>query len=252
MGRMIRQGIAALAAIACVPLLSGCGPTKEEMAEFKAKQQEVLARLEQMEKKIDQAVVKMEQAAARSAAPAPRPGPDANKVHQLPIGKSAIRGPADAPVTIVEFSDYQCPFCARNEPLIAEVLKQYPTQVKFVYKHFPLPMHQNAMGAAKAAVAAQKQGKFWEMHDKIFANMASLQPDKLRQFAQELGLDLARFDADMNSPETQSTVQEDLKLGQSVDVRGTPTVFVNGKLLAARSADGYKAAVEEALKQPKS
>ena len=131
-----------------------------------------------------------------------------------------------------------------------QVLKAYPKEVKFVYKEFPLTsIHQNALNAAKAAVAAQKQGKFWEMHDKLFANQRALSPDNLKQYAQQVGLDTAKFEKDMASPEVQKQIDDDMKLAQEAEVRGTPTLFLNGKRVMNRSFEGLKQMIEEALKQ---
>lgn len=131
-----------------------------------------------------------------------------------------------------------------------QVLKAYPNEVKFVYKEFPLSsIHQNALNAAKAAVAAQKQGKFWEMHDKLFANQRALSPDNLKQYAQEIGLDVAKFEKEMTSPEVQKQIDADMKLAQEADVRGTPTLFLNGKRVMNRSFEGLKQVIDEALKQ---
>jgi protein-disulfide isomerase len=133
---------------------------------------------------------------------------------------------------------------------VDQVLKAYPNEVKFVYKEFPLTsIHQNALNAAKAAVAAQKQGKFWEMHDKLFANQRALSPDKLKQYAQEIGLDAAKFEKEMTSPEVQKQIDAEMKLAQEADVRGTPTLFLNGKRVMNRSFEGLKQMIDEALKQ---
>ncbi len=131
-----------------------------------------------------------------------------------------------------------------------QVLKAYPKEVKFVYKQFPLiGMHQNALNASKAALAAQKQGKFWDMHDLLFANQRALQPDNLKQYAQQAGLDVVKFEADMGLPEVQQQIDADLKLGGEVGVGGTPTIYVNGKRLMARGFDGFKQMIDDALKQ---
>ena len=131
-----------------------------------------------------------------------------------------------------------------------QVLKAYPNEVKFVYKELPLTsIHQNALNAAKAVVAAQKQGKFWEMHDKLFANQRALLPDNLKQYAQEIGLDVAKFEKDMTSPEVQKQIDADMKLAQDAEVRGTPTMFLNGKRVMNRSFEGLKQMIDEALKQ---
>jgi len=171
-------------------------------------------------------------------------------VYQLPVGASATKGPENAPVTITEFSDYQCPFCARTEPLISDMVKQYPDKVRVVFKHFPLvSIHQYAMPAAKAAIAAQKQGKFWEMHEKLFANQRALGDQQIKQYAQEIGLDMTKFETDMNSPEVQKQIQDDMALATKVGLRGTPTVFVNGKILQNRSLDGFKQMADAILNE---
>ena len=131
-----------------------------------------------------------------------------------------------------------------------QVLKAYPKEVKFVYKEFPLTsIHQNALNAARAALAARKQGKFWEMHDKLFANQRALQADKLKEYAQEIGLDAAKFEQDMGSPDVQKEIDEDGKAAQQAQVSGTPTLFINGKRVMTRSFDGLKQMIDEALKQ---
>jgi protein-disulfide isomerase len=131
---------------------------------------------------------------------------------------------------------------------VDQILTQYPKEVKFVYKEFPLPMHQNAMNAARAAIAAQRQGKFWEMHDKLFANQRELQMEKLKEFAQQIGLDMAKFEQDMVAPEVQKQIDADKQLATQAQVTGTPTLFVNGKRVTNRSVDGLKSMIDEALK----
>lgn len=220
---------------AAASLLAGCQPSSEDVTKLREQQAQILAKLGDIEKKLD--------AAPRAAAAPPaRPsGPDPEKVYDIPVGASAIRGPEDAVITITEFSDYQCPFCSRVEPMIAEALKEYPTQARFVYKHFPLTsIHPNALGAAQAAAAAQKQGKFWEMHDLLFQNQRALQPEKLKEFAQQIGLDVPQFEKDMNSDAVKKEVEADMQEARRLGVRGTPTIFVNGKLLQNRSLEGIK------------
>ena len=131
-----------------------------------------------------------------------------------------------------------------------QVLAAYPKDVRFVYKQFPLEqIHQNAMNAAKASVAAGNQGKFWEMHDELFKISRNLAMDEIRKKAEEIGLDMKKFDADMASPETEKAVRADLELGKTVDVQGTPTMFINGKRVMNRSVEGMKGMVDEALKK---
>jgi len=129
------------------------------------------------------------------------------------------------------------------------VLKEYPDSVQHVFKQMPLvQIHPFAMNAAKASIAAQRQGKFWEMHDILFKNMRKLQPEKVRTYAEEVGLDMAQFDKDMASPDIDAQIKEDMTLAQKSGVRGTPTIFVAGKLLQNRSPDGFKALIDPALK----
>jgi len=133
---------------------------------------------------------------------------------------------------------------------VDQVLAAYPKEVRFVYKQFPLEqIHQNAMNAAKASVAAGNQGKFWEMHDELFKISRNLAMDEIRKKADEIGLDMKKFDADMASPETEKAVRADLDLGRTVDVQGTPTMFINGKRVMNRSVEGMKGMVDEELKK---
>jgi protein-disulfide isomerase len=133
--------------------------------------------------------------------------------------------------------------------LVDEVLKDYAKDVKFVFKQFPLTtIHPYAMGAAKASLAAHRQGKFWEMHDLLFENARELQSEKLVEYAKQLKLDVKKFEADLNSPDIQRQVDEEMRLAQSADVRGTPTIFVNGKRLMTRTKEGYKAVIDPLLK----
>jgi protein-disulfide isomerase len=130
------------------------------------------------------------------------------------------------------------------------VLQQYPKDVNFVYKQFPLPatMHPNAMPASKAAMAAAKQGKFWEMHDIIFKNQRELSADKLKEYAKQIGLDVARWEKDFNSPEIQQQIDKESAEGRAADVQGTPTFFIGGKRVMNRSVDGFKQMIDESLK----
>jgi protein-disulfide isomerase len=130
------------------------------------------------------------------------------------------------------------------------VLQQYPKDVNFVYKQFPLPatMHPNAMPASKAAMAAAKQGKFWEMHDIMFKNQRELSADKLKEYAKQIGLDVARWEKDFNSPEIQQQIDKESAEGRAADVQGTPTFFIGGKRVMNRSVDGFKQMIDESLK----
>jgi protein-disulfide isomerase len=140
-----------------------------------------------------------------------------------------IRGSARAPVTVIVFSDFQCPFCARAEGTVAEVQKTYGEKVRIAWKHQPLNIHPNALSSAIAAEAAREQGKFWEMHDRMFANQAGLSPDSYEKWAGELGLDLERFRRSLSDRKLAQRVAEDSSLGARIGAAGTPTFFVNGE-----------------------
>jgi protein-disulfide isomerase len=147
---------------------------------------------------------------------------------QIVTTGSPSKGPENAPITLVEFSDFECPFCSRVVPTIQQLLSEYPTQIRIVFKHLPLPMHKNAMLAASASVAAQNQGRFWEMHDKIFANQQQLSEASIKQWAKELKLNMEKFTKDLNAPATIARIQEDMRIANSIDARSTPTFFING------------------------
>ena len=222
-------------------LLAGCDGDQETLRELRDQQREILAKLTALEQKLDRG-------GARAAGPPRASGPNASRTYALPVEASPIKGLADAPVTIVEFSDFQCPFCARSEALVAQALQAYPTQARVVFKHFPLvSIHPQAMPAALAAVAAQRQGKFWEMHEVLFANQRALAPEQIEEYARRIGLDLQRFKADIASDEVKAQVQADIDLARRSGVRGTPTIFVNGKLLQNRTLDGFKELIEPQL-----
>ncbi len=238
----VRQLWAASLLLSVAVGAASCG-RNQDLTELRDQQRQILAKLNALEEKIDKV-------AARPAPPPRAAGPDPARAYNLPVGNSPVKGPPDAPITIVEFSDYQCPFCARNEPLVHQALAAYPTQAKLVYKHMPLTsIHPQAMPAALAATAAGKQGKFWEMHEKLFADQKNLGPEQFRQYARELGLDMNKFEADMQSDQVKAAVQEDMQLAQRVGVRGTPTVFVNGKILQNRSLEGFKQIIDPAIKE---
>ena len=129
------------------------------------------------------------------------------------------------------------------------MLAAFPKDLRFVYKQMPLvQIHQNAMNASRAAVAAERQGKYWEMHDELFKISGNLALDEIKKAAQKLGLDSKRFEADMNAPETEKAIQQDLDIARATDVTGTPSFFINGKRVMNRSFEGMKAMVEDELR----
>jgi protein-disulfide isomerase len=170
------------------------------------------------------------------------------KVWKVEPGDGPSRGPKNAPVTLVVFSDFQCPFCKRVEPSITQIEKEYPNKIRVVWKNMPLAMHQNAKPAAAASLAAGEQGKFWEMHDKLFENQTALDRPSLDKYAQELGLDVARFRAALDTNKFGPKIDADMKEAAAVDVNGTPATFVNGrKIPGAYPYDTFKKMVDQEL-----
>ena len=142
-----------------------------------------------------------------------------------------VRGPDNARVTIVEFSDFQCPFCSKAVKQTKAVMSQFPKDVKLVFKQFPLDGHAQAEFGAEAALAAQAQGKFWEMHDLLYAGYPNLSRATVMGYAKKIGLDMNRFTADVDSHKYKARVHAEEQEGENVDVAGTPTFFINGKKL---------------------
>jgi protein-disulfide isomerase len=141
------------------------------------------------------------------------------------------KGPADAPVTIVEFSDFECPFCARVGPTLDQVLAKYPTQVRLVFRHFPLDFHPNAQKAAEASLCADVQGKFWGMHDAMLGDQGGLGVDALKAKAAALGMDAEEFAECLDSGDMAELVQYDKTAGAALGVTGTPGMFINGRFI---------------------
>ena len=164
-------------------------------------------------------------------------------------GDDPAKGPATAPVTIVEFSDFQCPYCARVGPTLKRVEEVYGEKVRIVFSDFPLlQIHKDAAKAAEAGTCAAEQGKFWPLHDKLFANQAKLTVADLKQHAKDAGLDAAAFDQCLDSGKQTAEWNEDLKDGERYGVTGTPAFFVNGRLLGgAASFEKLAEVIDEEL-----
>ena len=172
-------------------------------------------------------------------------------IQKFDISGLPFKGPEDAAVTFVVFSDYQCPYCSRLEPVLEQVLEKYPREVKLVIKHYPLPSHRFAEKAAVAALAANKQGKFWEFHHKLFKNQANLNDAKMQEIAKELGLNIDQFNQDLNDRRLKSHVERDISQARQADIRGVPALFVNGKLLTKSSFQDIQQAVENGMSNKK-
>lgn len=165
----------------------------------------------------------------------------------IDTSQSPYKGPVDAPVVIVEYTDFQCPYCARLGATLDQVMALYPGKIKVVYKSFPLSSHKYSWQAATTAVAADKKGKFWKVYKEIFANYNRINEAKLKEIRNRFGLDTPEFEALMNSPEIRSRVATDRNEGIRVGVQGTPTVFINGRRLDNKRPEGFKAAIDKEL-----
>jgi thiol-disulfide isomerase/thioredoxin len=148
---------------------------------------------------------------------------------RIDVSAAPSKGASAGRVSIIEFVDYECPHCKHAQTLMRQLVEEYPSDVKVYFKHFPLSQHTNARLAAEAAVAAQKQGKFWPYNDKIWANSESLSPAVLEKSAKEVGLDTARFRADMDSDPVKNRVQQDKTEGNDLGISSTPTIYINGR-----------------------
>jgi len=190
---------------------------------------------------------------ARAAVPGPeraaRPGPP--REAEVDIAGAPVWGPESAKITVVEFSDFECPFCSRVLPTLQRLRQEYGDDLRVVFKHLPLSIHARARGAHLASVAAQRQGKFWEMHNKMFEHQRLLSEAQYVEWARELGLDVAKFEADMKSPEVAAIVDRDLAHASELNVSGTPAFFINGRFLSgAQPYPEFKRVVDELLARP--
>jgi len=169
----------------------------------------------------------------------------------IAVDDDAAKGPAKAPVTIVEFSDYQCPYCSRAEATVTEVLKKYGDKVRLVYRDYPLQFHQNANIAAQASECAKEQGKFWEMHGAMFANQSKLtQPELVETAGGITGIDKEKFKSCLDSGKYKDEVQKDFEAGVKYGVTGTPTFFINGiPIVGARDVNSFAEIIDAELER---
>ncbi|MBN1512794.1 MAG: DsbA family protein [Phycisphaerae bacterium] len=253
-----------LIAVACGVLSSGMALAQDqpmtasdpEMAKIQEELKAIRAELAAVRAELKQVSLQLRamQTAQKPVTP-PKPAPPDNTVHNIPIDDSPVRGPKDAPVTVVEYISFACGYCIREDPMLKDVLKAYPNDVRWVVKHFP--MWDRAKPAHAAAALAMKQlgnDGFWKMYDKIVAGGArKLEKSDLRQYAEDLGMDLAAFDAVMaDDAQIAALADVDATAARGFGVGGTPAVFINGKRLQGRRPlEAYKAMIDEALKQAK-
>ena len=222
-------------------------PNTPDWNQFFRRQQDLETRLTALETQLKNIQNRPE--AASNLQPLSPPPEDYTKIYDIAPDHSFVKGPKNASVTVVEFLDFQCPFCARYHPFLAEALKGYSSQVRYMVKNFPLSFHPQARPAAKAAFAAGKQGKYWDMVDALLENGRNLNEENFKKSAKDLGLDADRFwkDYKERDEEWENYINEDLRLARKADVRGTPTFFINGRKTKARDAESFKKEIEDAL-----
>ena len=161
---------------------------------------------------------------------------------------SPSRGPANAPIEMIEFSDFQCPFCQRVGPALTQVLNTYGDRIRLVYREYPLPNHPNARQASEAGLCANEQEKFWPYHDRMFANQQRLGAADLKQYAVDLGLDATRFNACLDSHKYAQHVEADISAGNAAGVNGTPAFFINGRLISgAQPFEEFRKIIDDEL-----
>ena len=165
---------------------------------------------------------------------------------KIDITGAPVQGKADAPVTLIVFSDFECPWCSKLKPVLDQLLAHNKDNLRIVFKHMPLQMHPQAEPAALAAIAAQKQGKFWEMHDALF-QVSNWTPNMIDETALKVGLNMEKFKADLGNQETQMQLGKDRTDAQLADVTSTPSLFINGRPVRDRSLLALQAMVAEAL-----
>ncbi|MBI1833569.1 MAG: DsbA family protein [Candidatus Andersenbacteria bacterium] len=188
----------------------------------------------------------------RNAAQTGEVGPSVDQPERLSQEDDPVLGAQDAKVTVVEFGDFQCPACGSLHPLLKQLKEEYADQsVKFVFRHFPLTqLHEHAQLSAEAAVEAQKQGKFWEYHDKMFESQPALTRADLEKYAQELGLNMEAFRTALDEHTHRDVVAADVADGRALGIRGTPTLFINDQhYTGSYSATALKSSIDSALQQ---
>ncbi len=172
---------------------------------------------------------------------------DPGAVKTLPTDDSPSKGPDDAPVVVVEFADFECPHCREAVPLIDAVLAAHPGKVRLVYKSYTLPFHVHGEPAARAAFAAGMQGKFWEMEHILFERQQHLEAADLERYARMLNLDIAKWKSDMDAPATSERIAHDRQLGEELKLKGTPTIYVNGRELEVEQDETLESRVSAEL-----
>ncbi|MCI5162121.1 MAG: disulfide bond formation protein DsbA [Candidatus Electrothrix sp. AX5] len=172
---------------------------------------------------------------------------DISFAQDIDTAGSPFLGKEGAPISLVVFSDFQCPFCSKVQPLLDEILKKNPDKLKIVFKHLPLQMHKQAKPAALASIAAHEQGKFWQMHDALFTVSKDLSKENIEKAAKDIGLDMEKFKKDLTSPTVQAKLKKDMVDAGKAGVGGTPTLFINGRQVKGRGENVLQEMIDQEL-----
>jgi protein-disulfide isomerase len=195
-------------------------------------------------------IVALREAIGERRAPPPERSarPDPGRRYSVDTKGAPVKGNPDAKLAIVEFSDFECPFCRRAEPTLDQIEATYGDRVRIVFKHLPIPGHRRAPDAHAAAEAAHRQGRFWEMHDRIFADPQAMNPETYLGYAREIGLDLEQFRRDLEDPALKQRIAADSAEAAKLGVTGTPSFFVNGRFIAgAQPFEVFQSLIDEEL-----
>ena len=233
----------ALITLLVVAGLTGC-ISRQEFDEMKSNQQTIIKKLDELAKK----------GPAARPTPPRRNGPDASKTYGFPVdkGQAPVAGNENALVTIIEISEFQCPFCNRVRPTLDQVKKEYGDDVRIVFNHNPLSFHKRAMPAVMAAECAGEQGKFIAMHDKMFDNQRKLEDADLATYAKDIGLDTGKFDKCYKGDKFKTRILDQQKTAAKFGARGTPAFFINGRFLSgAQPFASFKKLIDEELAKAK-
>ncbi len=238
---MALKKLALAAAGLTLVIASGC-TSRADIEEIKKNQKDILAKLDAPGR------------GAGARPPAARPNrPDPNKIYSFDIGDANVKGDNDAWVTIVEVSDFQCPFCKRVGPTLKQVEEKYGKDVRIAFKHNPLPFHKRAKPAAMAAECAGEQGKFWAMHDALFEGQRSLEDADLEGYAAKSGANVAKWKTCVSSDKFAKRIDQNQKQAAQLGARGTPAFFINGRFLSgAQPFASFEKVIDEELKKAKS
>jgi protein-disulfide isomerase len=233
--------LSALAILLAIPAFLACEPSPDQM------EKALKAYFDKNPQFLEQKMQEM----MRKRNPEAQPVEERIKsAIQVDLNNAHLLGPENAPVTVVVFSDFQCPFCKRVVPTVHQLVKDYEGQVRVAFRHNPLPMHKNAMSAAKASLAAGEQGKFWEMHDALFEEQPQLATDEgIEKIAQKVpGLNVAKFKKDWKSTKFDAQIKADMEFARKNGATGTPAFFVNGVYLkGAKPIASFKEVIDKLL-----